>query len=962
MAEHNNLSGTQLHEDKRIKQPVRAASTANVNIASPGTTLDAVTLASGDRLLLKNQSTASQNGIYVWTGSATALTRATDADAAVDFVYGFLTYVREGTANGSTYWTFNQSAAITLETTAITFGSFGAGSGTVTSVALSVPAEFSVSGSPVTSSGTLAITKANENANTVFAGPTTGVAAAPTFRTVVPGDLPVMGASGVGHAAGAVPDPGASAGATKFLREDASWQVPAGSGGGGGTTGGGGSGALVPIQVIGPLTATQATMPFSGIPQTGYRNLRVVVVARSTLAANNANLGVQFNGDTGSNYSYEALADASGGLNRLSSAADVLAYLGFVPGSTASASATGTLDIKIPLYTATTFQKAFHAQGSFEQLTTAGNQYNQDGGGFWRSTAAITSLTLLLSGGSFDVGSYACLYGEMDTAGPLLTPASNLLYDSGPLTAAQPVLDVGTLTQAYKDLRIEFNGRSTTAAVSTRLRMQVNGDTGANYIWTFTLVANGAVGTGSQSATDTALTIGDVSAGTAPAGAATNALILIPDYTNTTYRKTMTSFGTDYTSDSLGNMAAVAIAGIWKNTSAITTLKFTLTAGNFDVGSTLRVYGEPVSAGGTAYGTGTRLRIASNQAVSNGANFLPAWDTEDSDADNQHYTSAAALTGTVSKTNGSATLTGSSTAFTTELSVGQVISVPGTATEQRVVIAIASATSLTVNTAFTATASGQTASRVNTAVVFRQPGTYAVTVGAYMAAVASSGIMTVQVMLNGTTIIGEDARQGVNASNGYSLAIQRTFQQWDYIEVRVIQTSGGSVNLLADERTHFEVLARPTVIVAIPYVNIQDQKSSGTAGGTFTTGADQTRTLNTIQSDDAGIASLSSNQITLPAGKYRCLIHCPAFRTNSNQAWLYDTTGAATLIRGSVVQSDSAGSTSSTSVIAGRFRLTVASVLEVRHRSQSTGTTNGFGLAGSFGTEVYTVAEFWKEG
>jgi hypothetical protein len=64
------------------------------------------------------------------------------------------------------------------------------GTGTVTSVALTVPAEFSVSGSPVTTSGTLAVSKATQSANTVFAGPTTGSAAAPTFRALVSADIP----------------------------------------------------------------------------------------------------------------------------------------------------------------------------------------------------------------------------------------------------------------------------------------------------------------------------------------------------------------------------------------------------------------------------------------------------------------------------------------------------------------------------------------------------------------------------------------------------------------------------------------------------------------------------------------------------------------------------------------------------------------------------------------------------
>lgn len=64
------------------------------------------------------------------------------------------------------------------------------GSGTVTSVALTMPSVFSVAGSPVTTSGTLAVTYATQTANTVFAGPTAGGAATPTFRALVAADLP----------------------------------------------------------------------------------------------------------------------------------------------------------------------------------------------------------------------------------------------------------------------------------------------------------------------------------------------------------------------------------------------------------------------------------------------------------------------------------------------------------------------------------------------------------------------------------------------------------------------------------------------------------------------------------------------------------------------------------------------------------------------------------------------------
>ena len=67
--------------------------------------------------------------------------------------------------------------------------------GTVTSVALSLPNIFSVSGSPITSNGTLSATLSTQTANYVWAGPTTGSAATPTFRALVAGDIPTLTAS-----------------------------------------------------------------------------------------------------------------------------------------------------------------------------------------------------------------------------------------------------------------------------------------------------------------------------------------------------------------------------------------------------------------------------------------------------------------------------------------------------------------------------------------------------------------------------------------------------------------------------------------------------------------------------------------------------------------------------------------------------------------------------------------------
>ena len=104
------------------KDSVRVASVSNVNITAPGATIDGVTLATSDRILLKDQSTPSQNGIYIFNGSATAMTRAPDCSTFDELEQAVVT-IEEGTAAGST---FRQTAVNgTLGTTAISWTTFG---------------------------------------------------------------------------------------------------------------------------------------------------------------------------------------------------------------------------------------------------------------------------------------------------------------------------------------------------------------------------------------------------------------------------------------------------------------------------------------------------------------------------------------------------------------------------------------------------------------------------------------------------------------------------------------------------------------------------------------------------------------------------------------------------------------------------------------------------------------------
>lgn len=109
------------------KPSVRAASTANLTIATPGSTIDGVTLSSGDRVLLKDQSTGAQNGIYVWSGASSPLVRANDADSDAEVTAGLAVFVSEGTSNGDKAFVLTTNDPITLGTTALVFTQFGGG-------------------------------------------------------------------------------------------------------------------------------------------------------------------------------------------------------------------------------------------------------------------------------------------------------------------------------------------------------------------------------------------------------------------------------------------------------------------------------------------------------------------------------------------------------------------------------------------------------------------------------------------------------------------------------------------------------------------------------------------------------------------------------------------------------------------------------------------------------------------
>jgi hypothetical protein len=108
------------------KPSVRLATTAAITLATGlenGDTLDGVTLATGDRVLVKNQTDATENGIYVVAASG-APSRSSDADTAAEITASFAVFVEEGTVNTDSGWTLTNNGAVTVGTTELSFTQF----------------------------------------------------------------------------------------------------------------------------------------------------------------------------------------------------------------------------------------------------------------------------------------------------------------------------------------------------------------------------------------------------------------------------------------------------------------------------------------------------------------------------------------------------------------------------------------------------------------------------------------------------------------------------------------------------------------------------------------------------------------------------------------------------------------------------------------------------------------------
>jgi hypothetical protein len=345
----------------------------------------------------------------------------------------------------------------------------GGGSGTVTSVAATVPSILAVTGSPITTSGTLAISLATQTANQVFAGPTSGGAATPTFRALVSADIPANAANTSGNAATAtaLAANGTNCTAGSYpLGVDASGNAEGctvASGGGGTvssvsvTTANGVSGSVANATTTPAITLTLGAITPSSVAAVGTvtgSNLSGTNTGDQTTISGNAGTATALaaNGANCSAGQFPLGVDASGAAENCTALPTTIA--GTANQITASAS-TGAITLSIP--TSPTLPGT--TTGTFSGNLTGNVTGNVSGSSGSTTGNAATATALAANGancsaGNFPLGVDASGASETCTALPTTISGTANEITASASTGAVTLSLPSTVNLSSKTLRV----------------------------------------------------------------------------------------------------------------------------------------------------------------------------------------------------------------------------------------------------------------------------------------------------------------------------------------------------------------------------------------------------------------------------------------------------------------------------------------------------------------------------
>jgi hypothetical protein len=163
-----------------------------------------------------------------------------------------------------------------------------------------------------------------------------------------------------------------------------------------------------------------------------------------------------------------------------------------------------------------------------------------------------------------------------------------------------------------------------------------------------------------------------------------------------------------------------------------------------------------------------------------------------------------------------------------------------------------------------------------------------------------------------------------------------------------------TVDTTTAETTATSFIATSIISDRVIYV---DEKAQNTDGGTFTSGAWRTRTLNTerYSRETTGWVGLSLSNISLVAGTYYIYGSAPAFKATRHQTRFFNVNDGTTAIVGTSAYCSSGDNIQTRSFIEGVVTIASAKTFQFQHQCQTTRSTDGFGIASNFTSEVYAT-------
>jgi len=223
-------------------------------------------------------------------------------------------------------------------------------------------------------------------------------------------------------------------------------------------------------------------------------------------------------------------------------------------------------------------------------LARSGATKNIDADDLAAGIAALYPPTAAADVSIADAGNY---YTSTDVEGALQEIGAGgagsgivAVFDST-LTGTAANFDVTSISGSYSMLQWSLTGRGTTAANDVEVRMRMNNDSGTNYEYQRLFAHSGSTVAGGAGTSQTSLFVGELAASSATSGRAGMSQGHIHDYAGTTFNKVVLA-----QSGRVASLHVVdSIAGSWFSTSAVTRLTFFPSAGSFDVGTRLTVWG-----------------------------------------------------------------------------------------------------------------------------------------------------------------------------------------------------------------------------------------------------------------------------------------------------------------------------------------------------------------------------------